>query len=177
MYKVSMVGRGSYISIIILVALFILCIQRIVSYKRGQAKSKKDLIAVIVLIGVTILMTVMLFIIPSTNKITIRDNELTARFASAFTKIEITSEDIIDARIIDWNNEKDYEPMIRNMGTSTGDFKEGKFTLRNGANALIYTNTSKVLLIKLDDRYLLLGPDDFTGFIEDFKNEIYQLNP
>lgn len=176
MYKVSMVGKGSYISIIILVALFILSIQRIVSYKRGQAKNKNDLIAMIVSIGVTILITIMLFIIPSTNKITIKDNELTARFGSAFTKIEIISEDIIEARIIDWNNEKEYEPITRNIGTSTGDFKEGKFTLRNGSRSLIYTNTSKVLLIKLEDRFVLLGPDDFDGFIQDFNNEIYQLN-
>ena len=77
--------------------------------------------------------------------------------------------DVIEVFIVDWNTNASYRPALRTGGTSFGSYKVGWFKLENGAPALLVTSSSKNLCIRTTEGYyLLLGPENFTRFLQAF---------
>lgn len=174
-YNVSIIGSGSYIPIILFVGLILLSIERIFAYKKGKRGKNSNIFTIGALIVATVLVGAMLFVLPSANSIKIRNGALTANFITGFTKVEISSQDVVDVKVIDWIEQKEYAPISRNLGTGIGDYKEGKYTLRNGKKALLYTNSSRVLYIETKENIIILGPDNFEEFIKDFSKNIFTI--
>lgn len=176
MYKISLTSSSSVFSIGIIILIIAILFERVYSYKKGNKNSKKDLIGIITgaIAGVVVICAI--FILPLLNGIKIEKDVLSARFMSGFTSIEITENEILYAKVIDWKEEKEYKPTKRTLGTGIGDYKEGRYKLANGESALVYTNSTKVLLVELEDKYLLFAPDDFNDFVQNFNENIFTLN-
>ncbi|GAA0177484.1 hypothetical protein SH2C18_07100 [Clostridium sediminicola] len=176
MYKISLAGSSSFFTIGITIFIIAILFERIYSYRKGSKNSKKDLIGIITgaIAGVVVIGAI--FIMPLFNGIEIEKDVLSAKFISGFTSIQVTDNEILNAKVIDWNEEKEYQPNKRILGTGTGSYKEGKFKLANGESALVYTNSTKVLLVELEDKYLLLAPDNFDDFVQNFDQNIFALN-
>lgn len=170
-----MIAKGNMITIVVIIGLIAIWLQRFYTFKKDQSDRKNNIISLISISIVTLIIGAVLIVLPALNGIAIKDHMLFARFSTAFTKVELQADEILGARIIDWREDTAFEPMIRTIGSSIGSYKEGRFTLRNRQPALVYTNTPQVLLVEVEDYVLLLGPDDFDAFINQFDKELYQV--
>ena len=85
----------------------------------------------------------------------------------------IYEEDIDEAFVADWDENTSLRPVVRTAGTSIGSYKTGWFKLNNGSPALLVTSSSVNLCIRTTQGvYLLLHPEDFAEFLEQFNNTL-----
>ena len=85
----------------------------------------------------------------------------------------IYEEEIVEAFVVDWDENTSLRPVIRTAGTSIGSYKTGWFKLNNGSPALLVTSSPKNLCIRTTQGlYLLLHPEDFAEFLEQFNNTL-----
>jgi len=80
------------------------------------------------------------------------------------------------AREIVQREEQDLRPKIRTGGTALGGYRVGNFKLANGRSALIMANDTRVVAIELEDKYLLLAPDDFERFVIELNDRFVPVN-
>jgi len=76
--------------------------------------------------------------------------------------IAIDSAEIVG--IIDLTEERDFEPTVRTNGASAGLYKVGWFRLRNGSKAFIMTARPEVFVMKSEETYYLISPDELQEF-------------
>ncbi len=176
MYKISLNNSAGFISIGIILLFIVILGGRVYSYKKGNKNSKKDLFSIVIGGIVGVLVVCAIVVMPMLNGISIQNNMLKVKFMSAFTTREITGEDVLEARVIDLNEETEYKPVNRTFGMGIGNYKEGKFKLANGEFALVYINSDKVLFIELEEEYLIVAPDNFEEFVQDFNENIFTIN-
>ena len=172
MYPVSVDWGGGSIFLVIFGGLFIYMVVRIVWILRKKYRVKKDVVDVVVLAVVVLVMGGLVFGINGFNSIALKDGELEVRFLTGFKKVEITAEEISEARILDWTEEPEYRPARRTMGTAIGAFREGRFTLENGEKAYLLTNSSRVVFLDTAEGWFLLGPDDLDGFYAEINQQM-----
>jgi hypothetical protein len=89
---------------------------------------------------------------------------------SAFREFTVNREDIDDMFVVDLNENDQYRPSLKTFGTAVGDYRTGNFRLKNGENARFVANGNNVLVIKLDDSYVILAPKDFENFMKAMNN-------
>jgi Protein of unknown function (DUF2679). len=77
--------------------------------------------------------------------------------------IAIDSAEIVG--IIDWTEEREFEPTVRTNGASIGLYKLGWFRLRNGSKAFIMTARSEVFVMKSEEIFYLISPDELQEFV------------
>lgn len=171
MYTISLSGSSNFFKIGIVVFVVLIFVERLYRAKN----SKKDMFSAIIVGIVGLILLVSFVILPKLNGIKIEEGILKSTFATGFTKVEITKEDIQDAFVIDWIKDSEFKPSRRTLGSSFGNYNEGRFKLNNGSKALVYTNKTQNLCIQLEDKYLLLGPDNFEEFVEDFSQNIFKI--
>ena len=81
--------------------------------------------------------------------------------------------EIVEALVVDWDENTSFRPVTRTAGTSIGSYKTGWFKLNNGSPALLVTSSSKNLCIRTTQGlYLLLHPETFAEFLEQFNNTL-----
>lgn len=102
------------------------------------------------------------FIAPSQTNVII-DDTISVN-TPPYAKAVIQREDIINVYVADWATDGELEPARRTNGTAMGNYRLGKFKLKNGESAIIMANSTRVLCIELEDKYLLLAPDNFEEF-------------
>lgn len=159
----------------IVAVVLVLTVFSIVKYLRNPKTSGNSLTGLIVKIVVLLVVGAVIFVLPGLNKIRIDDNRLDTFLITGFTRVSLASEDIIEARVVDWGSEPEMQPVRRNLGTGFGSYKEGRFTLRSGEKVLLYTNDIKVLFINAGERLYMFGPDDFEKFVECFNENIHEV--
>lgn len=176
MYPVSVDWGSGSLFLGVVVALLVYLAVRIVWVIRKKDRTRKEVVDVGVLIVVLLILGGMVLGMNRTNEISVKEGHLEVRFLTGFKKVDITVEEIVDARLINWEEEPEYRPVNRTMGTGMGAYKEGRFTLENGKSAFLLTNSSKVLLLDTTEGLLMLGPDDLDGFYEDFLEQFNGLD-
>ncbi len=94
--------------------------------------------------------------------------------AAAF---DVTGDRIVAAYIADWMETGEVAPVKRTAGSTSGSYRTGNFRIRNGSPAILVARGTRVLVLELDDRYVLLAPDDFELFVSDFNERVAQVVP
>ncbi|PIJ61562.1 PH domain-containing protein [Mesotoga sp. H07.pep.5.3] len=120
----------------------------------------------LIITGSLFVFFIFLFLIfPFTNAVKF-DGENVVLNALPFGRktIAIDSAEIVG--IIDWTEERNFEPTVRTNGASTGLYKVGWFRLRNGSKAFIMTARSKAFVMKSEDIYYLISPDELQEFAD-----------
>jgi hypothetical protein len=51
----------------------------------------------------------------------------------------------------------------------------GWFKLANGKDAIMMTTGAKVVCLELEDKYIMLSPDNIIGFIEELNEELIMI--
>ena len=82
-------------------------------------------------------------------------------FTGPFT---VEKADVEELKIVDWKEEEEFFP-TKIVGTAVGSYKTGKFKLKNGSDAKVLVVSSKVMVIRMADHYVLLSPENFDEFV------------
>jgi hypothetical protein len=82
-----------------------------------------------------------------------------------YARVTAAPAEILGAFVVDWRDERSFRPKWRTGGVAFGGYRVGRFKLENGSPAVIMASGTKVLVIELEDKYLLLAPDDFDGLV------------
>lgn len=128
----------------------------------GKNKAKRIITAVAI---IPLLFFMSRTLLPSTGgtKVTLGE---TLTVTSGYGKIDIAKSDIISAAVIDYKTDPSLHPTIRTNGTAIGDYRLGWFVLANGKKAFIMTATPQAVAIELTDKYVMVAPEDFDGFVK-----------
>ncbi|MGE5559462.1 MAG: PH domain-containing protein [Chloroflexota bacterium] len=128
----------------------------------GGSKAKRIMTA-IVIIPVMFFLVRTLLPAPGGMKVTVGE---TMVVSSSYGKLEIAKSDVISAVVVgELNADPDLRPTLRTNGTAIGEYKLGWFTLANGKKAFIMTATPEVVALELPDKYVIVAPSDFAGFV------------
>ncbi|MCB1223940.1 MAG: hypothetical protein KDK21_08420 [Mesotoga sp.] len=130
-----------------------------------KTKGWKKIISLIITGSLFVFFIFLFLIFPFTSAVKF-DGENVVLNALPFGRktIAIDSAEIVG--IIDWTEERDFEPTVRTNGASTGLYKVGWFRLRNGSKAFIMTARSKAFVMKSEDIYYLISPDELQEFAD-----------
>jgi len=138
-----------------------------------QYKGLQHLIPIILLILIIILVIVLIIGIIHAVKYTsiaIKDNEVIIKSFLYGRKIPIKDIQINETRIINLNQESDYNISFRTNGISLTNFHSGWMKLRNGQKALVFlTNKDSVLLMPVKDFNVLFSMERGEEFIKKLK--------
>lgn len=125
----------------------------------------------VILAGVFMLVLYLSYFAPRLTKATIGDGFIEIRTPPA-GNLRIERGEIKTAFIADWQEEASLQPIYRTFGSSIGSYKTGRFRLRSGDDALLMTNSSRVLVIQTGRVFALLAPDNFAAFIREFSERV-----
>lgn len=140
-----------------------------------KAKEKKRTFALIFMAAIFVVLAWQLVIGPMQMGVTVSTGELEIRnslFTGAFV---VSKSEIEEIFILDWNEDEEFYPR-KVVGASIGNYKTGKFKLKNGWDAKVMTIDSRVLAIKLIDHYVLLSPKDFDEFVSKVNKEFLPIS-
>ena len=86
--------------------------------------------------------------------------------APPFASVSVERADILRAyRVADRAQEPDLAIAIRTNGTGMGSYLTGYFRLEDGRSAVLMLSGPACVVIELEDRVLMLAPDDLDGFV------------
>lgn len=174
MYQVTFSSGSQYIPMAIFGVIALTFGYKLFIYLKKAEKSKKDLYDLIILTFVAVLISSLFVGMKFYNKIKVDGGRIEATFVTGLKKIDLSAEDIKKAYVIDWKVNDAYTPTVREFGTSMGSYKEGRFRLKSGQDALLLCSGTKVLVLETEDTMVLLAPDDFDGFLADFEGNVEQ---
>ena len=128
-----------------------------------KTKGWQKTLSLIITGGLLVFFIFLFLVFPFTNAVKF-DGENVFLNALPFGRktIAIDSAEIVG--IIDWTEERDFEPTVRTNGASTGLYKVGWFRLRNGSKAFIMTARSEVFVMKSEEIFYLISPDELQEF-------------
>jgi hypothetical protein len=138
-------------------------------------KSTVYITPIILIIFFVIIFIAFLGIIYSVKNITIivDDANLTIKSVLYGKKIPIDSINADGIRVINLNENKEYDLVFRTNGISLPNFKSGWMRLKNKEKALVFiTDRTSVVLIPTKDYPVLFSMDNVDGFIKAIKQSI-----
>lgn len=130
-------------------------------------KNKRPKFVSFFLCALIFFMIWLLIIVPSNAGITIENDELKINIPLS-AEITVARKDVASCKVVDWNQDTDYKPLLRTFGTSLGDYRIGNFKLKNGKSAKLLAIGEKAVVIELknENHLLVLAPKDFDGFVK-----------
>ncbi len=134
------------------------------------------LLGVTVTAAAAVLLIYLIAVAPRLTWVAIGDGVLKVN-TPPYARLEISRHDILAAYLADWQETPALAPALRTGGAAIADYRAGNFQLRNGADAVIMAAGSRVLVLRLAGRFVLLAPDDFDVFLEEFAQRIISLQP
>ncbi|NTW71129.1 MAG: hypothetical protein HGA49_02685 [Eubacteriaceae bacterium] len=172
MYQVTVSSGSQYIPIAIFGVIALTFGVKLFTYLKKAEKNRKDLFDIIILVFVAVLIGSMFGGMRYYNKISIEGGRVEATFITGLKKIDLSAEEITKSYVIDWKVNDAYTPTVRKFGTSMGSYKEGRFKLKNGMDALLLCSGTKALVLETEETMVLLSPNDFDGFLADFETNV-----
>ncbi len=166
-------GAGWFLVIILLPLLFLSPV--IWADLKRKPKAARAVMSVF-LIGIVLLMVFLIIVSPVMTKAVIDDGELTVR-TPPYATIRLEREEIRAAYVADWRETTELMPVVRTGGTAMGTYKTGHFRLENGADAVLMTATSRVLVLDVGSRFILVAPDNFDAFVQEFGERVMIPDP
>lgn len=139
-----------------------------------KGKSIKELVVgSLVMLGVIALFV----ILPLLSSISLSENKFDLRLSSGFTTLSVNSDQVLSATVVTLNSDPATTISGKVVGTSTRDYREGRFKLADGSEAAVLLNGDQALMVKTADQTFLLGPDHFEDFLTDFTNSVFPVTP
>lgn len=140
----------------------IVAVLGVVGIAFSDSKAKRILSAVIIIPVLFFLGTVL---IPRPGKTKVILGEQLVITAPPYSTITIARDDIVAASVVNLKEDTPFRPTLRTNGTAMGDYRVGWFMLANGKKAFIMTASPEVVCLELRDKYVLVAPTDFNGFV------------
>jgi hypothetical protein len=170
-YQISVLAVQSFISVGIILLGVILVAKEI--YALAVTKKKKRIIYLVINSIVFCIVVGIFIVVPLFNGINVDQGELEINLTTGFENAVVTDDEIESAEIINLEEQSQYMPGDKEVGTQNGTYYEGVFYLKNNEKALVYINSIEVLKIELKEGgVLLLAPDDFEAFTADFSEKV-----
>jgi len=133
------------------------------------SKDKNRIIGISIIGGVIILFIYLSFIAPIQTNVVLNDRlEL---YIPPYARETIQKEEILRAYVIDLEHNESLQPKYHTFGAGMGNYKMGWFKLTNGKDAIMMTTGTKVVCLELEDKYIMLSPDNLNEFIEELNEE------
>lgn len=160
-----------------LLALMALLLGKSIYTLKAFPDLKKKSIKEIIIGSLVLLIILGIFVItPLISGVKISQDQLNVRLATGFTFLSIPKTDILSAQVVDLSPESEFSVGSKVVGTSTRDYHEGLFKLNNNIEAGLLVNGKQALFIETPDQNLLLGPDHFDAFVQDFSDTLFLIN-
>jgi hypothetical protein len=141
----------------------------VLSWVVGQGKSRWLGVGIT---GVVFLVMVYLFIITPLQTKVVVDTGVMQVKVPPFAHRQVDSGDVVKAYVVDLSQAKELQPVARTGGGDMGNYKIGRFTLRNGQPAVLMIAGYQVLCIELKEEYLLLAPKHFDRFVKEVDDKL-----
>ncbi|HSW35881.1 MAG TPA: DUF3784 domain-containing protein [Candidatus Limnocylindrales bacterium] len=168
-YPLSVPQEANWFSLITM--LVILAMGPLVWWQKRGSSRVAAIIGVSVIAFVSVLLFYLLLVAPRLTEVTIGDGQLIVN-TPPYARLDIGRPDILAAYVVDWRDVEALAPALRTGGTAIGDYRTGNFQLRNGAAAVIMATGSRVLVLQLADRFVLLAPDNFDAFLQEIEQRV-----
>lgn len=133
----------------------------IVSIAFGGNKTKRIMTAVIM---IPLLFFLVRTLLPAGGDKVTLDGALTVH--SSHATITVAKGDVISADVVDIKTDPELRTVTKTNGAAIGDYKVGWFRLANGKQAFVMTATPQVVAFELADKYVMVAPGDFAGFVK-----------
>ena len=173
-YPLSMPQEAAWLSSVIL--LVVLVAVPLVWWQTRGRSSAAAAVNVTVMAAVAVLIFYLTVIAPRQTGVAIGDGLLQVN-TPPYARLEISRQEILAAYLADWQEVAALAPALRTGGAAIADYRTGNFRLRNGTGAVIMATGSRVLVLRLADLFVLLSPDDFDAFLEEFEQRVVSLEP
>ncbi|MCL4464354.1 MAG: PH domain-containing protein [Firmicutes bacterium] len=173
-YPLSMPQEAAWLSSVILLVVLV-AVPLVWWQTRGRSGAAAAL-AVTIMAAVAVLIFYLIVIAPRLTNVAVGDGLLQVN-TPPYVRLEISRQEILAAYLADWQEVAALAPVLRTGGTAIADYRTGNFQLRNGAEAVIMATGSRVLVLRLAERFVLLAPDDFDAFLEEFAQRVVSLQP
>lgn len=175
-YSISLINSINPLFFAVLAVVGVLIAKGVYTFKTYQDLRGKA-IREIVLGGLVLIFVIGVFIVlPLIAGITINDNNIVLRVPSGLTFETINEEDIISASVVTLD-QSEYALASKVAGTETRAYREGLFNLQNGTEAIVFLNGNTALFVETKNRPLLLGPDQFDAFVQNFGDKLIPVKP
>lgn len=174
MYPLSMPQEAAWLSSVIL--LVVLVAVPLVWWQTRGRNSAAAAVIVTVMAAAAVLIFYLTVIAPRQTGVAIGDGLLQVN-TPPYARLEISRQEILAAYLADWQEVAALAPALRTGGAAIADYRTGNFQLRNGTGAVIMATGSRVLVLRLADHFVLLAPDDFDAFLEEFEQRVVSLEP
>lgn len=129
----------------------------------GENKAKRILTALII---IPVLFFLSMMLIPRPGKTKVIVGETLTITAPPYSTITIAKGDVLAASVVNLKDDTPLRPTLKTNGAAMGDYRLGWFVLANGKKAFIMTATLQVVCLELPDKYVLVAPADFSGFVK-----------
>lgn len=173
-YPLSMPQEAAWLSSVIL--LVVLVAVPLVWWQTRGRSSAAAAVSVTVMAAAAVLIFYLTVIAPRQTGVAIGDGLLQVN-TPPYARLEISRQEILAAYLADWQEVAALAPALRTGGAAIADYRTGNFQLRNGTGAVIMATGSRVLVLRLADHFVLLAPDDFDAFLEEFEQRVVSLEP
>jgi hypothetical protein len=172
-YPLSLPPAALWFNIVI--TLVLLAVPVLV-WHQTKAKSKvAAAIGVSIAAAVAMLVFYLLWLAPKYTEAVLGEGLLQVN-VPPYARLEIRREQIRYAYLADWREVTALSPVLRTGGTAINGYRTGHFRLNNGADAVIMAAGSRVLVLQLADHFVLLAPDDFASFVQEFSRQVVPLS-
>jgi hypothetical protein len=123
-------------------------------------------IFILVLLAIFIIVFIIVFAPIQFFRIIVTRNYIKA-YSPILYHVEITRDKVAGIYIVDLDKHSEYKPVSRLFGTGLLGYKQGWFTLANGAKAFLAVSGKRAVVFKLvDNTYVILTPSNIDDFIE-----------
>ncbi|MBS3887225.1 MAG: DUF3784 domain-containing protein [Dethiobacter sp.] len=173
-YPLTMPQEAAWLSSVILLVVLV-AVPLVWWQTRGRSGAAAAL-AVTIMAAVAVLIFYLIVIAPRLTNVAVGDGLLQVN-TPPYARLEISGQEILAAYLADWQEIAALAPALRTGGAAIADYRTGNFQLRNGAEAVIMATGSRVLVLRLAERFVLLAPDDFDAFLEEFAQRVVSLQP
>jgi hypothetical protein len=131
-------------------------------------------VALIINSGIIILFSFLL-ITATQTKVVVKEDYIKVN-ALPYSMEIINKEQIVRAFVEHLDDNNNLNPVYKTNGARVSSYKTGHYKLNNGNKAIVMLNSNKALYIELkDNRFIILAPDDFEGFIKAVDNKIINI--
>jgi|Deesub1362A_J573_1020465.scaffolds.fasta_scaffold00035_27 hypothetical protein len=137
-------------------------------------KGVQTLLGLITTGAVMVLWVYLSFIAPAQTRVVVGD--ALEVHTPPYARETVEQAEILGAFVVDWQDDQSFQPKRKINGAAFGGYRAGRFKLKNGSHAVIMAAGTKVLVIELEDKYLLLAPDDFDGLVAELNRRFIPVN-
>jgi hypothetical protein len=164
-FGLSLTGGAAVVAALSIGLPLIICFMTVFSLRRIPRSQRIAVSAIVV--GVTLLVGALgvFFLVGELRTGVVVGDQMVVE-TPPFASVSVERADILKAyRVADRAQEPDLAIAIRTNGTGMGSYLTGYFRLEDGRSAVLMLSGPACVVIELNNRVLMLAPDDLDGFV------------